>query len=259
MQTIPEKKTGPLSYIGGKNRIAREIIAIFPEHQIYVEPFAGGAQVLFHKEPSRTEVLNDLNDEIVNFFRICQLHHEEFLRYLRFVVVSRKWFSLFEAQVPATLTDIQRAARFFYLLKTAYAGLVRSPRYACSVTSPKSFNPARIRKLIESAHNRLARVQIECLPYEKILDRFDGPTTLFYLDPPYWGRSLYRFNLGDADFEKLEERLSAIRGKFVLSLNDVPEVRELFKRFTIREIDIFYTAQQKAGKRFRELLITNFS
>ena len=123
---------GPLSYIGGKNRIANKIIEIFPEHTTYVEPFAGGAQVLFHKEPSKAEVLNDLDKDIVNFFRVCQLHYEELLRYLRFILVSREWFTLFEAQTPATLTDIQRAARFFYLLKNAYAGLVRYPRYAYS-------------------------------------------------------------------------------------------------------------------------------
>src|SRR5262245_7260405 len=115
MTATHERKTGPLSYIGGKNRIARPIIKIFPKHTTYVEPFAGGAQILFHKEPSEAEVLNDLNDEIVNFFRVVQLHNEEFLRYLQFIVVSRKWFSLFQSQTPATLTDIQRAARFFYL------------------------------------------------------------------------------------------------------------------------------------------------
>ena len=70
----------PLSYIGGKNRLAKRIIEIFPKHTTYVEAFAGGAQVLFHKEPSAVEVLNDLDGEIVNFFRVCQLHHEELIR-----------------------------------------------------------------------------------------------------------------------------------------------------------------------------------
>lgn len=250
---------GPLAYIGGKNRIAKDIIEILPEHTTYVEPFAGGAQVLFHKEPSQAEVLNDLDTDIVNFFRVCQLHYEEFLRYLQFILVSRKWFALFEAQAPAALTDIQRAARFFYLQKNAYAGLVRNPSYAYAVEAPRSFNPEHLRDLIESAHRRLARVQIECLPYEKILDRFDRPTTLFYLDPPYWGRNLYRFNFSESDFKKLAERLVKLRGKFVLSLNDLPEVRDCFRRFNFREIELAYTAQKKAGKRYRELLITNFT
>ena len=249
---------GPLSYIGGKNRIAKKIVAIFPEHTTYVEPFAGGAQVLFHKEPSPTEVLNDLDGDVVNFFRVCQLHYEELLRFLKFIVVSRKWFELFEIQDPQSLTDIQRAARFFYLQKNAYAGLIRRRKYHYNVATLPSFNPERVPEVIEEAHRRLARVQIECLPYEEILSRFDRPTTLFYLDPPYWGRSLYRFNFSEADFRKLEERLRELRGMFVLSLNDVPEVRDLFRRFHFREIELSYTAQQTAGKRYRELLITNF-
>src|SRR5205807_3601507 len=108
---------GPLSYIGGKNRLAKRVIEIFPEHTTYVEPFAGGAQVFFRKEPSKVEVLNDLDQEIVNFFRVCQSHYEELLRYLRFTLVSRAWFDLMKVTDPRTLTDVQRAARHFYLLK----------------------------------------------------------------------------------------------------------------------------------------------
>src|SRR5579863_4276860 len=103
---------GPLSYIGGKNRIANQIIEVFPEHTTYVEAFAGGAQVLFHKDPSRAEVLNDLDGEVVNFFRVCQSHHEELLRCLRFILVSRRTFTWLKSTNPESLTDIHRAARF---------------------------------------------------------------------------------------------------------------------------------------------------
>jgi len=85
---------GPLSYIGGKRAIAKPLIALFPDHTTYVEAFAGGAQVFFHKQPSKVEVLNDLDGEIVNFYRVCQQHYEELLRYLRFALVSRTWFDL---------------------------------------------------------------------------------------------------------------------------------------------------------------------
>ena len=93
---------GPLPYIGGKRAIANKIIAVFPKHTTYVEPFAGGAQVFFHKEPSKVEVLNDLDGEMVNFFRVCQQHYEELLRYTRFIIVSRKWHELLKA------TDLDR-------------------------------------------------------------------------------------------------------------------------------------------------------
>jgi DNA adenine methylase len=249
---------GPLSYIGGKNRLAKQVIEIFPKHTTYVEAFAGGAQVFFHKKPSKVEVLNDLDGEIVNFFRICQAHHEELIRYFRFALVSRKWFDLLKGIDPATLTDIQRAARYLYLLKNCFASLVRNPTYHRNVVQPPGFNLERLPELIQNAHKRLERVQIECASYDEILTRFDRPTTLFYLDPPYFGRKLYRYNFTTADFEKLAERLGKLRGKFVLSLNDVPEVRALFRRFHIRQVELHYTSQKHAGRRYREVLITNF-
>lgn len=250
---------GPLAYIGGKNRLAKQIIALFPGHKTYVEAFAGGAQVFFHKEPSEVEVLNDLDGEVVNFFRVCQWHHEELLRSLRFCLVSREWFDRFKATDPGSLTDVLRATRFFYLQKNCFAGLVRSPTYHYHISRPPGFNLERLPELIENAHKRLHRVQIEHLPYEQILARYDRPSTFFYLDPPYWNRKLYRFNFTEADFVELEKLLRAIRGKFILSLNDTPEVRQLFGRFRFHEIDLHYTAQKKAGKRYRELFITNFS
>jgi DNA adenine methylase len=91
-----------------------------------------------------------------------------------------------------------------------------------------------------------------------VLKRFDRPDTLFYLDPLYFGLKLYRHNLTTADFEKMAVRLGGLQAKFVLSLNDVPEVRRIFRAFKFREIDLFYTAQKVAGRRYREVLITNF-
>src|SRR5712671_3627168 len=88
----PSSMIGPLAYIGGKNRLAKQIISILPEHVTYVEPFAGGAQVFFHKAPSKVEVLNDLDFEIVNFFRCCQHHYEELVRYLNYCLISRRWY-----------------------------------------------------------------------------------------------------------------------------------------------------------------------
>jgi DNA adenine methylase len=249
---------GPLSYIGGKRTLAKRILGILPKHTTYVEAFAGGAQVFFHKEPSKVEVLNDLDGEIVNFFRVCQQHHEELIRYLRYVLVSRKWFELLKVTDPASLTDVQRAARYLYLLKGSFASLVVRPNYHWHVVQPPGFNVERLPQLIENAHKRLARVQIECLPYDEILKRYDRPATVFYLDPPYWGKKLYRHNFKPEDFEKLAEHLKDTRGKFVLSLNDVPEVRTLFRRFHIREVELSYTAQKSAGRRYREVLITNF-
>jgi DNA adenine methylase len=250
---------GLLSYIGGKNRLAKQIIKIFPEHTTYVELFAGGAQVFFRKEPSKVEVINDLDGDLVNVYKVCQNHYEELLRYFRFVLVSRTWFDLLKKTDPKTLTDIQRAARYLYLLKNCFASLVVNPVYHRNVVQPPGFNLERLPELIEKAHKRLERVQIECAPYEEVIEHYDRKGTLFYLDPPYYGRKLYRHNFSHADFEKLSEQLSRVRGKFVLSLNDVPEVRSLFRRFHIKGVDLHYTSQKHAGRRYQEVLITNLA
>jgi len=249
---------GPLAYIGGKNRLAKQIIARLPEHTTYVEPFAGGAQVFFHKEPSKVEVLNDLDFEIVNFFRVCQHHYEEFVRYLNYCLISRRWYNLLAAENPESLTDIQRAGRFYYLQKNSFGGLVLKQHYHYGVIQRPNYNLKRIPEIIEAAHHRLQGVQVESLPYEQILERYDRPTTLFYLDPPYWQRKLYKFNFSDQDFESLNRRLRAIRGRFILSLDDHPEVRKLFAGWNLEPIQLSYTAQRKIGKRYAELLIMNF-
>jgi DNA adenine methylase len=249
---------GPLPYIGGKNRLATKIISLLPEHATYVEPFAGGAQVLFHKPPSEVEVLNDLDFDVVNFFRVCQWHYEELVRYLKYCLVSRKLHELHLETNPATLTDIQRAGRFFYLQKNSFGGLVLRQKFHYGVTQASNYNAQRIPEVIEQAHNRLLRVQIESLPYEQVVLKYDRPTTLFYLDPPYWERRLYRHNFTEQDFIALEQRLHGIKGKFLLSLDDHPEVRKLFRNWRLLPVDIAYTAQRKVGRKFHELLITNF-
>jgi DNA adenine methylase len=233
---------GPLPYVGGKNRLATKIISLLPEHTTYVEPFAGGAQVLFHKPPSEVEVLNDLDFDVVNFFRVCQWQYEE----------------LHEKSDPTTLTDIQRAGRFFYLQKNSFGGLILKQKFHYGVTHPSNYNPERVPEVIEQTHKRLARVQIESLPYERVMEKYDRPTTLFYLDPPYWERKLYKFNFTESQFIDMEQRLGRLQGKFILSLDERPEVRKLFAKFAMQRVDLAYTAKRDTRARHKELLITNF-
>jgi DNA adenine methylase len=250
---------GPLSYIGGKTRLAKQIIAMLPAHTTYVEVFSGGAQVLFHKKPSDVEVLNDLDGEIVNFYRICQQHHEELIRYLRFILVSRKWFELLKMSDPASLTDIQRAARHLYLLKNNFGAMVVKQNYHIHVIQPPGFNPDRLPETIAETHKSGWRESKSSACHtKKILKHYDRPETLFYLDPPYFGRSLYRYNLSDDNFKKMAERLSELKGKFILSLNDLPEVRAIFRQFKIQSVDLAYSAQPSSGRRYKEVFITNF-
>ena len=249
---------GPISYIGGKNRLANKIISLIPAHTTYVEPFAGGAQVFYRKPPSKVEILNDLSHDVVTFFRVCQLHPEELVRHLLGMVTSRHWFDVLWKTSPGSLTDVQRAARFLYLQRNAYAGQVARKNFVISVIKRCRFNPERIPDLIKRTHERLANTAIECLPYQRMLTKYDRPTTFFYLDPPYWNKKLYEFNFEEEDFRQLAAMLRKLQGKFLLSINDVPEMRKLFSEFKSEKVSLHYTAQRKNGNRYTELLIRNY-
>jgi DNA adenine methylase len=248
---------GPLCYVGGKRRIAKDIVSLIPAHTTYVEPFSGGAQVFFHKPRSKIEVLNDLDHEVVNFLRICQRHSEELSRLLRLQPASRQIFMWHHNQAPALLTDIERAARFFYLQKNAWGGhRVRQNFHYC-ITKPPNYRPNTVAKALSATAERLAGVQIEHLPYQEILSRYDRPTTFFYCDPPYVGVELYQHNFSDQQFVELATLLASLKSRFLLSINDCPKAREWFAPFHRREIAFTYTAVRRP-RSFPELLFANY-
>jgi DNA adenine methylase len=255
------KKKSFLNWLGGKSLLADQIIPLILPHHCYVEPFAGGAWVLFKKPPSRVEVLNDINLDLVTLFRVVQNHPEELLRQLNWTLVARADFERHLAADPATLTDIQRAARFYYLMRAGYGADVVSPRFSVGTMRPSNLNVPNIKESLMAAHQRLARAYIENRPYGQIIDRYDGPSTFFYLDPPYFNREHY-YGKGifeRADFERLAHQLQSIKGKFILSLNDVPDVRRIFARFTVTEISTRYRiGSADPGKPVHELLIFNY-
>jgi len=251
----------PLSgWMGGKWQLSRKIIPLIPEHTGYAEPFAGAAWVLFRKEPSKSEILNDINKNVVTLYRVVQHHLEEFVRYFRWILISRDEFERLLRVEPDTLTDIQRAARFYYVQKLAFGGRITKPTLGTSPILPARLNLLRIDEELSAVHLRISRAFIECLPYQDFITRYDRPTTFFYLDPPYWGcEDYYGKNLFSRDdFAALAEQLAGLQGKFILSLNDVHDVRRIFCRFEILPVQCTYSVG--AGRtRASELLISNFA
>ncbi len=248
---------GPLAYIGGKRRIARLLCSLIPEHTAYVEPFAGGAQLFFHKPRSKVELLNDLDGEIVNFLRVCQRHPAELSRLLRFQPVSRVLFNLHHSQPPELLTDVERAARFFYLQKNCWSGKRKGQSLHHGVTKSTNWNSADLERRLTEAAGRLDRTQIESLPYQVVLQRFDRPTTFFYCDPPYVGVDLYQHNFTDEQFAELADLLRSLKGRFLLSINDCDKARHWFREFERREITLTYTSTRRP-RPFPELLFANY-
>jgi DNA adenine methylase len=248
-----------LSYLGGKSLLANKIIPRIPEHTCYCEPFAGAAWVLFKKEPSKVEIINDINTNLVTLYRVVKHHLDEFIRYFRWILIARDEFERFKAENPDTLTDIQRAVRFYYLLKAGYSSRIDNPTFSISTIKRPNFNLLRIEEELSAAHLRLAHVYIENMHYEPFIKRFDRPHTFFYIDPPYYGRENY-YGKGiftRDDFKSLRDLLRGIKGKFIMSINDTKEIQELYKDFRIERV---LTTYNVSGERQRvtELLIRNF-
>ncbi|MEA3017274.1 MAG: adenine methylase, partial [Sphingomonadales bacterium] len=191
----------------------------------------------------RKEVINDVSGDVVTLFRILQRHYQAFLDTLKWQLSGRAEFERLMRVDPSTLTDLERAARFLYLQRTAFGGKVDGRSYGVSYTTTARFDLTKLVPLLEAVHDRLARVDIERLPWSEFVTRYDRAGTLFYLDPPYYGfEDDYGPDVfGKADFERMAEQLAQLKGRFILSLNDRPEVRRIFARFEIEERETTYT------------------
>ncbi len=245
-------------WLGSKSRIAKRILAAMPEHETYCEVFAGSAAILFARpEPAKTEVLNDLDREVVTFFRVLQHHLVEFCSTFKWAINSREMFKWLEGTDPDSLTDIRRAARFYYLQRLAFGGKRVGQTYGVAVGRGPRINFVRLEEDLSEYHQRLAQVVVECLPWQECLRRYDRPETLFFLDPPYWETEGYATPpLELADYRTLAAALASLRGKAILTLNDHPDMRQIFGRFRSEAVDLaeFGGAGKAAGRRRRELI-----
>lgn len=182
----------------------------------------------------------------VQIRRVIQNHLEEFLRYFKYAVTSRRIFELESLKNPETLTDVQKAVRYFYLQKLGFGGKVASRTFGTSTTSPARLNLTTIEERLLEVHWRLERVVIEHLDACECIRRHDRTETLFYLDPPYWDTAGYAIPFKEADYIRLRETLGAIKGRFLLSLNEHPGVRRVFRGFNISRVTTRYSAANGA-------------
>lgn len=248
----------PLAYIGGKSRLAKTIIDMIPDHKAYCEVFAGAAWVFFRKEPSKYETINDLDSDLVCFYRVLQNHLEEFLKQFKWLLSSREWFEDWKRQQEAGgLTDIQRAARYYYLQRLCFGGRVRGRVFGTGPMHRPRINLLRIEEELSEVHLRLATVTIENLPWHGFVKRYDRPQTFFYLDPPYYKAPYYAHNMDLADYQQMAQILADIKSTFILSLNDHPDIRDTFKSFNIKPVELNYSAPRGKQTTGRELLISN--
>ena len=257
----------PIAYFGGKSRLSKRIVPMIPkDHVCYCEPFCGAAWILFKKQPSQTEVINDIDSELVNFWRILQCHLQPFLEYFKYAVISRELFNLENRKDPTTLTDIQRAVRYFYLQRLGFGGKTSGRTFGAGAMRPMNLNLTTIEETLLQVHWRMERVTIEHLDACKCILKYDRKETFFYIDPPYYHVTQdYCRPFEDKDFQCLADALSSIKGRFILSLNDDKDIRTMFKRFHQIRVSTKYssgnsrTAADTRSKERSELLIHNLA
>ena len=253
----------PLNYAGGKSKLSKVIVPMIPrDHICYCEPFCGGAWVLFSKEPSKDEVINDMDNELVCFWRVIQHHLATFLDCFKHAVISRQLWEWEKMKNPDTLTDIHRAVRYFYLQRLSFGGKTHKRTFGTSATGPLNLNLATMEETLIEVNWRLRKVAVEHLDALDCIRRYDRPTTFFYIDPPYFFNQ-HDYAVSFSRFEDLALLLGRVKGRFILSLNDCAEVRKIFKAFTQRRVTLTYsagnsrTAAGTRGEPRHELLIHN--
>lgn len=251
-------------YLGGKRNLAKRICEIIDadDHETYAEPFVGmGGIFLRRKRPAKAEFINDLNGEIYTLFRVLQEHYVAFLDLLRFQITTQANFNRLVEVPPDTLTDLQRAARFLFLQRCAFGGKVSGRNFGVATGRPARFNITTLEPDLEALHERLSGVTVTCLDFGAFIQRVDRKGTFFYLDPPYWG---CEGDYGKAAFSRdrfadLADQLRVARGRWLMSLNDRPEVRQIFGFANITAVETTYSvAKDPLPGKVGEVLISNF-
>ncbi|MDR7813370.1 DNA adenine methylase [Lacrimispora sp.] len=246
-----------ISWIGGKKLLRKKILEQFPDpdsFKRYIEVFGGAGWVLFSRDKHAVmEVFNDANGELINLYRVVKYHPEALQKELDWLLMSREQFFDELNRNDRGMTDIQRAARFFCLIKESFGA-------DCKSFGVRTRDMQKAVNYLKEVSDRLNRVVIENQDFERLIKTYDRPEALFYLDPPYYEAEKYypdRFN--PEDHKRLRECLGGIKGKFVLSYNDCPRIRDLYEGYTLVEVERADNLVNKTeSRKYKELIIKNF-
>lgn len=241
-----------MCWMGGKKLLSKDIINNFPSGvDRYIEVFGGAGWVLFKKEQHKLEVFNDADSELINLYRCIKYHPDALQKELDYMLVSREQFFDNKDKKLKGMTDIQKAARYFYLIKVSFGGNKDS-----FGTNKK--NLIKAIDYLSEVTERLKNVVIENKDFADLIKVYDRPSALFYCDPPYYKtEKYYDVDFGVEQHKQLRDILSNIKGKFILSYNDCDFIRQLYNGYNIIEIDRQHNLKND-GSRFKELIIKNY-
>jgi DNA adenine methylase len=248
----------PFRYPQGSHYLVKTLLSLIPPHHTYVEVFGGAASLLFAKEPSKIEVYNDINSELVNFFRVLRDDEkwQKLQEKLLLTPYSREEFNL--ALQPAEgLDDIERARRFFVRIQMSFGGKGETFSYGRSAACNRASTYFNRLAGFELFHQRIRRVIIENLDFEDIFKRYDTPETFFFCDPPYIGHKVrtqvLSFEMPLEDHQRLVNTVLRAKGKVLLLGYPHPVYEELERRgWQVKRIRVVVTitnSEQTGGKR----------
>ncbi|NBI08265.1 DNA adenine methylase [Senegalia massiliensis] len=247
----------PICRMGGKSRLRKTIIEMIPEHKCYVELFFGAGWVYFGKEKSKVEVINDIDKELINLFKMIKYHSPEIERMLEYEFSGRDIFEEYKNYNVEYLTEIHRAIRFLYLIKQSFGG--KGDHYGYGTTKKPS-QQIFYKGILEELRERLRNTYVENLSFEKVIDKYDREYTFLFIDPPYFETTGYKDKFTKEDHLLLRDKLINLKGKFLLTINDHKETREWYKDFNIKEVEVNYSVSKtkKDKQKYKELIITNY-
>jgi DNA adenine methylase len=251
-----------LPYAGGKFRLVRRLVELMPQHKCFVEVFGGGAALLATKPrvAGVAEILNDVDGRLVNLYRVAK-HHPEALE-LELALLLRSRAVYYELREHPGTTDVQRAATHLYLLYNTFAHTSCFQSFSTGTERVVGGWGCRLSEAVWRIWHRLATVTVECLDFADLVARYDRPHTFFYCDPPYLiSGAPYKHVMGPKEHRRLAEVLRGVKGKWLLSINDCQEARELYEGFTVEKAAVRYgIARDKSapGQEGKELLIRNY-
>lgn len=250
-----------IGWIGGKSQLKKHIIPLIPDScSRYIEVCGGAGWVLFGKEKvkGQMEIFNDIDGDLINLYKQIKYHCEELQQEVDWIQ-SRELFNAYrdELKINPQLTDLQRAARYLYLIRCSFG---------CSRTS-FSTRPSLVTNVIDKLpqyKERLKDVIIENRDFESLIKTYDHSEAIFYVDPPYVGSEQY-YNKKFSDFnysdhERLNKCLRGIKGKFILSYNDCEYVRDKYREYNIMSVsrDNLLPSNLESRSNYREVIITNY-
>lgn len=266
-----------LPWTGGKSRLAEQIIGTFPKHSVYIEPFFGAGWVFFKKQPADTNIINDINDSLINFYQVIRDEPQTFLKELFFTLRHETQFEefkqiYFDKEQYNKLNKVRKALIYYYLVKGSYNGLIRSFSLA-----DKGMQSDGVLETMWSVSKMLRDTIILNRDYREILKHYVNPKTLVYLDPPYAvtikdGKSYYEYYMSEDQHEELKHILLNLDCKWVLSYDIHPLVDKLYKDVDgvfMQKTKMVFQSSINKHKRFvgedtykdlfkQEYLITNF-